>query len=118
MRLLAINAVVSALIVAGALLAYDRMVVRPAQTIGIVDVAQIYALKEAEFSQRLNRSGSDEDRQQAMLLARDFSRRFPAALEELPRDCNCLVVIKAAVVGQTGRTVDLTNHLKAKLEAK
>lgn len=118
MRSFSINAAVSAFLVVVALLAYDRMVVRPAQTIGLVDIAQIYALKEAEFSQRLNRSGSDEDRQQAMQLARDFAKRLPAALEELPRDCNCLVVIKAAVVGQTARTVDLTGYLKAKLEVK
>ena len=40
------------LVTACGLLAYDRLVVRPAQVIGVVDVAEIYRLKEAEFAQR------------------------------------------------------------------
>ena len=41
---------VSVLVTACGLLAYDRLVVRPAQVIGVVDVAEIYRLKEAEFA--------------------------------------------------------------------
>ena len=51
-----------------------------------------------------------------MLLAREFAQRLPAALEELPRDCKCLVVLKTAIVGSTPHTVDLTAYLKTKLE--
>ena len=35
----------------------------------------------------------DADREKAFALARSFSQRLPAALEELPRDCACLVVV-------------------------
>ena len=49
-------------------------------------------------------------------MARRFSQRLPAALDELPRECGCLVVLKSAVAGDALRTVDLTAHLKQKVE--
>jgi hypothetical protein len=103
------------LIVLGALAAYDRAVVRPAQRVGVVDVGEVYRQKEAEFTQLLTRATNDADREKAFALARSFSQRLPAALEELPRDCACLVVLKSAVAGRTPRTVDLTSLLQQKL---
>jgi len=99
-------------VVAAALLLYDRQVLRPALRIGTVDVAEVYRQKEAEFTQLLTKAGSDEDRQRAMLMARAFAQRLPTALEELPRDCGCLVVLKGAVAGVTPHTVDLTAQLR------
>lgn len=103
------------LIVLGTLAAYDRVVVRPAQRVGVVDVGEVYRQKEAEFTQLLTRATNDADREKAFALARSFSQRLPAALEELPRDCACLVVLKSAVAGRTPRTVDLTSLLQQKL---
>ena len=103
------------LIVLGTLAAYDRVVVRPAQRVGVVDVGEVYRQKEAEFTQLLTRATTDADREKAFALARSFSQRLPAALEELPRDCACLVVLKSAVAGRTPRTVDLTALLQQKL---
>lgn len=103
------------LIVLGTLTAYDRLVVRPAQRVGVVDVGEVYRQKEAEFTQLLTRATTDADREKAFALARNFSQRLPAALEELPRDCACLVVLKSAVAGRTPRTVDLTVLLQQKL---
>ena len=103
------------LIVLGTLAAYDRAVVRPAQRVGVVDVGEVYRQKEAEFTQLLTRATTDADREKAFALARSFSQRLPAALEELPRDCACLVVLKSAVAGRTPRTVDLTSLLQQKL---
>ena len=103
------------LIVLGTLAAYDRVVVRPAQRVGVVDVGEVYRQKEAEFTQLLTRATTDADREKAFALARSFSQRLPAALEELPRDCACLVVLKSAVAGRTPRTVDLTSLLQQKL---
>jgi hypothetical protein len=110
-----VHAAVALLIVLGTLAAYDRVVVRPAQRVGIVDVGEVYRQKEAEFTQLLTRATTDADRERAFALARSFSQRLPAALEELPRDCACLVVLKSAVAGRTPRTVDLTALLQQKL---
>jgi NAD(P)H-nitrite reductase large subunit len=104
-------------VVAAALLLYDRQVLRPALRIGTVDVGEVYRQKEAEFTQMLTKAGSDEDRQRAMLMARAFAQRLPTALEELPRDCGCLVVLKGAVAGVTPHTVDLTAQLRQKVGA-
>ena len=117
MRALLLQALTAMVIVFGALATYDRLVVRPAQRVGVVDVGEVYRQKEAEFTLILTKAGSDGERDKAMLMARVFAQRLPLALEELPRDCGCLVVLKSAVAGPTPRTVDLTAHLKRKLEA-
>jgi len=102
-------------VVLAALLLYDRRIVRPALRIGMVDVAEVYRQKEAEFTQLLTKASSDDDRQRAMLMARAFAQRLPIALEELTHDCDCLVILKGAVVGPTTHTVDLTAQLRQKV---
>ncbi len=109
--------VLALLVVAAALAAYDHFVIRPAQIVGVVDVGEVYRQKEAEFTLILTKAGSDDERQKAMVMARAFAQRLPVALEELPRECGCLVVLKSAVAGPTPRTLDLTAHLKRKVEA-
>ena len=115
LKSLLLNAGMACAIVLGPLAAYDRVVVRPAQLIGVVDVAEVYRQKEAEFTQILTRAASDGEREQAMRMARSFAQRLPLALEELPRDCACLVVRKSAVAGRTPRTGDLTALLQQNL---
>jgi hypothetical protein len=117
LKSLLMNAGMACAIVLGTLAAYDRVVVRPAQLIGVVDVAEVYRQKEAEFTLILTRAASDGEREQAMRMARSFAQRLPLALEELPRDCGCLVVLKTAVAAPAPRTVDLTAHLRRKVEA-
>ena len=116
MKAIAAHVTATVFIVAIALLAYDRVVVRPARLIGIVDVGEVYRLKEAEFTQIVTRSASDDERQKALLIARQFAQRLPLALEELPRDCGCLVVIRSAVAGMPPNATDLTALLKRKVD--
>jgi hypothetical protein len=112
-----VSAVLSVLIVAAGLALYDHTVIRPALVIGMVDVAEVYRAKETEFTQLLTRTTLEEDRQKALLMARAFAQRLPVALEELPRDCGCLVVLKSAVAGPTPHTLDLTPLLRRKVDA-
>ena len=112
-----LHAAFALLIVLGTLAAYDRVVVRPAQRVGVVDVGEVYRQKEAEFTLILTKAGSEGERDKAFAMARTFSQRLPLALEELPRECGCLVVLKSAVAGPTPRTVDLTAQLRRKVEA-
>ena len=111
------HTLVTLLVVAGSLAAYDRLVLQPALVIGVVDVAEVYRAKEAEFTQILTKTSSEEDRQKALLMARAFAQRLPAALDELPRECNCLVVLKTAIAGATPNTIDLTASLRRKVAA-
>lgn len=114
----ATHALISLFVTAGALLAYDRLVVKPAQVIGIVDIAEVYRAKETEFAAMLTASKSDEDRQRAYSQAQAFGDRLDRALREMPTECRCLVVVKSAVAGSWSNAVDLTAALKAKVGAK
>ena len=115
------QSLVTLFVVAASLAAYDRWVLRPALVVGVVDVAEVYRAKEAEFTQILTKTlsqpHSEEDRQKALSMARTFAQRLPAALDELPRECGCLVLLKTAVAGPTPNTVDLTARLRRKVEA-
>ena len=112
-----VSAVLSVLIVAAGLALYAHTVIRPALVIGMVYVAQVSRAKETEFTQLLTRTTLEEDRQKALLMARAFAQRLPVALEELPRDCSCLVILKSAVAGPTPHTLDLTPLLRRKVDA-
>lgn len=115
MRSALLHGLIAALLVAAGLAAYDHWVLRPALRIGVVDLAEVYRAKESEFTRLLTKAATDEERQGAMALARSFSQRLPAALDELPRDCRCLVVLRSALAGAPA-TVDLTPALRHKLE--
>ena len=112
---------VTLLVVAASLTAYDRWVLRPALVIGVVDVAEVYRAKEAEFTQILTKAlsqpASEEERQKALVMARAFAQRLPLALDELQRECNCLVILRTAVAGPTPNTIDLTAQLRRKVAA-
>ncbi len=110
------QALLTLLMVAAALLLYDQWVLRPALSVGVVDVAEVYRTKEAEFTRILTQNASDEEHQSALRLARHFAQRLPVALDELPRDCGCLVVLKSAIAGASPRAVDLTPLLRRKVE--
>ena len=112
-----VSTLLSALMVTGAIALYDRAVVRPALAVGVVDVAEVYRSKEAEFTQMLTKTTLEDDRQKALGMARAFAQRLPAALEELPRECGCLVLLKSATAGLAARTVDLTPLLRKKVDA-
>lgn len=109
------HALLSLILVLAALLLYDHKVVRPALRIGVVDVAEIYRQKETEFTRLITKASSEDDRQRALTMARDFAQRLPVALEELPRECACLVLLKGAMAGTSPQMVDLTPRLRQKV---
>lgn len=116
MKTVALSVALSALLATLGLVAYDRLVVRPGRLVGVVDVSEVYRTKEAEFAALLTASRNDDERQRALELANLFAKRLPVALEELPSDCQCLVILKSAVAGNTANTLDLTGFLRTKLE--
>lgn len=115
MRTLLLHAGLSALLVAASIAAYDRWVLRPALIVGVVDLSEVYRVKEAEFTQLLTSTTSEAERERALALARHFSQRLPVALEELPRECGCMVVIKSAIAGAPNSR-DLTPVLRRKVD--
>jgi hypothetical protein len=116
MKALLLHVGVAALVALAALAAYDRWIAGPARRIGVVDVGEVYRLKEAEFTLSLTRANSEAERETAMRGARLFAQRLPHALEELPRECGCMVVLRTALAAPSSRTVDLTAELRRKVE--
>jgi len=118
MKALLLHAGIAALLAAAGIAAYDRWVLRPALVVGVVDLSEVYRAKETQFTQLLtaaSSSGSDDERERALSMARNFSQRLPVALDELPRECGCLVVLRTAVAGSP-RAMDLTPALRRKVD--
>ena len=85
----------------------------PHPRIAMLDVAEIYRLKESEFSALLMKPGATAaDRAKAIELARTFGTELSALTLSLPAECNCLVLTKAAVVGSGNSVADLTPEVK------
>jgi len=92
------------------LAAYHFVVVR--QTIprfAVVDVAELYRAKEAEFSKIIaDPKATDVDRVKAMESAQRFAKDLQALIEKLPKECGCVVLNKAAVMN-AGESLGLTD---------
>jgi len=115
MKTLLLNLGATAFLVSLALFTYDHFVVRPSLQIGVVDIAEVYRLKEREFTDLVTKTGAESDRQKALAMAEQFAKVLPIALDELSQECGCLVLLKAAVPATTPRTIDMTTALKLKI---
>lgn len=120
MKPLVLSAGLAVTLMVTMLLGYHRLVVHPALAsprFGVVDVAEVYRNKEAEFTLMLTRASTDTEREGAMRMARSFAQRLPVALDELARECRCPVLLKSAVAASTPNMIDLTAQLRRKVEA-
>lgn len=114
-RQLLFQALVSA-IVAGAVLGiHERRRDRTRPTIGTVDLNSVYRQKEAEFVRRIGEAQTEEERMRVMSDARQFARRLPSALEALPQECRCTVLLRTAIAAPTPEMLDLTPKLQRSL---
>ena len=116
MKAIFVHAVVSLLIVSLALVAYDRLVRRPAARIGLIDVGELVRLKDDRVLDVLTKAAAtDEEKKAALAFGTRFTAVFPHALEELSEECDCLVLSRSAVAGVPPNAVDLTAVLKQKV---
>jgi hypothetical protein len=116
MKALLVHALVSLLIVSLSLVAYDRLVRRPATRIGLIDVGELVRLKDDRVLDVLTKAAAtDEDKKAALGFGTRFATVFPHALEELAQECDCLVLARSAVAGSPPNAVDLTAVLKQKV---
>ena len=116
MKTLLIQALITLVLVALALVAYDRLVRRPAARVGLIDVGEVVRLKDARVLDVLTRAAATDAEKKAAV---DFGTRFatvlPQALDELTQECDCLVLARSAVAGWPPQAVELTALLKQKL---
>src|SRR5688572_24565125 len=63
--------------------------------VALLDVAEIYRLKESQFSALIMKPGATEpQRAQAIELARTFGLELAELAKTLPAECDCLVLTK------------------------
>jgi len=116
MKALLLHALLSLLIVSLALVAYDRLVRRPAARIGLIDVGELVRLKDNRVLDVLTKAAAtDEDKKTALAFGARFTTVFPAALEQISEECGCLVLARSAVAGSPPNAFDLTPMLKQKV---
>lgn len=96
---------------------YEHYIAQPRLRIGVVDVAAVYRQKENEFTRLVTQGQTDAQRDDALQMARLFAKRLPQALDRLPQDCQCLVLVRSSVAGTPPQAIDLTPRLRQQLEA-
>lgn len=116
MKALLLHALLTLLIVSLALVAYDRLVRRPAARVGLIDVGEVVRLKNSRVLDVLTKAAAtDGEKKAAIDFGTRFANVFPHALEELTQECDCLVLARSAVAGLPPQAVELTATLKQKL---
>jgi hypothetical protein len=115
-RTLTLQLVLTLAVVALALTGYHRFVLAPSVRFGVVDVSEVYRLKEKQILAVVTKpTVTDADKQMAVTMTVEFSKTLPAALEQLPAECGCFVLLRSAVAAQAPNTVDLTPLLRQKI---
>jgi hypothetical protein len=115
LTLLAAGIPAAVLAVVLGLWAYDVLVARPrTPVIATVDLQAVVDAKEAVFTEMVAKQGaSDQDRQKALDLVAAMGNELSDALAVIKSECGCLLLTKAAVVGQAH--LDLTPQLKVRM---
>ncbi|MET0334104.1 MAG: hypothetical protein ABW190_07510 [Rhizobacter sp.] len=115
-KAIALQALVTLAVVSLVMVAYHRFVLAPSIRIGVVDVGEVYRLKEKQILEVVTKpSVTDVDKQKAVTMTLEFTKALPAALEQLPSECQCFVLVRSAVAAETPNTLDLTPLLKRKI---
>lgn len=85
--------------------------------IAVVDIASIVKIKQTQFTEMLSKPGiTDDDRKRAYDQIQHFGADLGSAVKELPGQCGCIVINKAAIVA--GKMDDVTPTLKSALGMK
>lgn len=109
-------AAAAAVLTCGAgLWAYHAAFYAPPLRIATVDLDAVVEAKQLQFAEAIGRPGiTDAEREGALKLVEGFASELGKAVSELKSECECLVLVKAAVVGASG--MDLTPQLKQKMQ--
>jgi len=104
--LVAVNALTSVAAVAGYAL---WLAPAPAPTLAVLDVGELYRLKEKQVAAVLvKHDANDTDRAAALARAAGFGIEVSSLIQSLPEECHCLILARGAVVGPAPLLPDLT----------
>ena len=84
--------------------------------LAVLDVAEIYRLKEREIAAvLLKHDASESDRLNALQRASEFGNQITSVIEKLPTECSCLILARGAIAGSGTSLPDLTPIARQRL---
>jgi len=87
-----------------------------APALAVLDVGELYRLKESEVTATLLKQNlSEEERAAALNRAAQFGKEVSMLIESLPEECRCLVLARGAVVGAAPLLPDFTVRVRERL---
>ena len=108
-----INAVISAAMIG--IHAY-WLAPRQGPQLAVLDVAELYRLKEAQVAAALvKREGTEEERAALLKRVSNFGADVTRVLQTLPDECRCLVLARGALIGPHTQLPDLTPDVRRRL---
>ena len=113
---LVLAGLVSAATSAGVTLAYHFT--RPAPLrFATLNVAQLFSERQEELMKLAAQGAGEAGTQKAVDLARTFGRELEAEALALPRECQCVVLVRGAVVAGS-ELPDYTDTVRARLKQR
>lgn len=83
------------------------------QSFAVIDLPGIVEVEQLQFQANLMKDGvSDRDRAVEYERVKSFGTRLEAAIDQVRKNCNCIIFTRGAFVGQTK---DVTNDVKVAL---
>ena len=110
-------ALLNALVSAAFLLVYALWLAPPPPPrLAVLDVAELYRLKETQVAAVIvRRDATDEDRLAALKRAYAFGAEMTAMIQALPEECRCLIFARGALVSHDSVLPDLTPEVRRRL---
>lgn len=96
------------------ILAYHKFFSNPPLRIGTVDINEVMQIKQLQLTAMATRPGAtDQDREAAYDEISRFGRNMESAIAEMQQYCNCVIMVRAAVI--RGQHEDMTADLLKRL---
>lgn len=110
-----IQAMITLLVVGTVLSLYHFLYVIPnRQKVALIDVSEVLELKQMQLATDAAKPGiTDKERAEIFDKIGTFSKDLEVAIDELQSECDCTLLVRAAVVKSRGD--DLTHDLKVRL---
>ena len=113
LAILVLNGLLTALLLAG----YARWFA-PARAprLAVLDVGELYRLKEKAVAARLSKAGAGEaERADILKDVVSFNHDIARLIEALPAECQCLIFARGALLAPESQLTDLTPAARRRL---
>ena len=108
--------IANALLSTALLIGYALWMASPQPRFAVLDVGELYRLKESQVTAVLmKRDATEQERSSALKAAGSFGNEVTSLLQTLQDECRCLVLARGAVIGQPQALPDLTPDVRKRL---